>query len=198
MLNATKILSLATDNTASSILEIINLCKQEIVEETAKIKGGNSLLKRTKLAQKLISKMDDWKIKKHGAHFDIIGDKTYQVFGIDGYYVFALEEPLEGLLPSDDDHANYSRCFNKAIYSNPITITNKDIVELETHIRIKKAEQPKKTNVLYDFGKKRYNAEYLLNCYTILGGDITLYQNDSTFDILESQNGKALICNVKQ
>ena len=78
-----------------------------------------------------------------------------------------------------------------------------NISDIKAKLKIFKSENKKhKSLCTYDIGKSRYNSQYLIDCYTILGGkDIQFYQpkgGELTPSIFKSENGKCVIFPIRK
>ena len=86
---------------------------------------------------------------------------------------------------------------------NNLQYTEIDISDIKAKLKIFKSENKKHKNpCTYDIGKSRYNSQYLIDCYTILGGkNIKFYQpknGELKASIFESENGKCIILPVRK
>ena len=201
MLNANKILALLDKEDYKTIKL---LCKQEILEESAKSHGGDFLV-RIKAAQKMLKALNDWQLGKLGAHRrKTPAGVIYQNFN-NSHYGFMLYEALPGLPLADPEKAiDIKKFIDKAEKDfSDRQEQNIDIELIKAHIKEYKAlnKGRKVPAAYYDIKERRYNAQYIVDCYTILGGDIKFYQDDNCLTnaaILESENGKAILLPVRK
>ena len=192
-MNACKVLKLATNN---DMLKIIELAKQEIVENAIKEKHGASNLKRFKMIVKYLKRVGE---------YNPIFEKTwiegdYQCF-TNGYTAFLLKNHF-GELP-----INKEKTIDLHDYlennSREMELAEFNIADVKAKLKIFKAERKDhKFPCYYDIGESRYNAQYLIDCYTILGGEnIKFYRpknGELIPSIFESENGKAIILPVRK
>ena len=193
-MNACKILELAT---RGDIDKIIELAKQEITQKTVKEKYGINHLKRFKTALKYLKKME----KFHPEFSKVWAENNLQCF-TNGYTAFILKNHIENL-PTISEEKSF--CLEPLSIINPqkMRVANIDIADIRAKLKIEKAEKKHKYfTCIYDIGESYYNAEYLIDCYTILGGDnIQFWQpknGELIPSIFESENGKAIILPVKK
>ena len=214
MLNTEKIFSLAkdiesaiikTDDTGIDIVpdgvialqKMLELCRQDIKEQAIKEKGGNELLRRTKAAQKTLSKQS---VRKLGAHMK----DGYQMFTDAGGHIgFALYKPLDGLPQVDNGYDVLWRI--ETSIKSPLELTEINLSEVELCLKEHKSSaeyklcKTNKPAAYFMAGEKAYNPEYILTAYEILGGNVDFYQqNDSLASpaYLESENGKAILAPI--
>ena len=193
MLNASKVLELAQIGDTATI---IAMAEKEIIEAAAKATGGSTLLKRTRAAAKYISKCDE---SRRGTWMD--GDE--QLF-TNGYTAFFLSPAINGL-PEASVRARFD--IRKCIPSTDKYITAEvDPADVAAKLKIWKAKVPARERrhgrpLIYDVGGMCYNAEYILDCYNILGGNITFTQPaewQPVPAVLTSENGKAILLPVRK
>lgn len=193
MLNASKVLELAQiGNTAA----IITMAEKEIIEAAAKVTGGNTLLKRTRAAAKYIEKCDE---HRRGAWLD----DGEQVF-TNGYTAFFLNPIIDGL-PEASARARFD--IRGCIPSTASYITvDVNPADVNAKIKIWKAETSAIERrhgrpLVYDVGEMCYSAEYILDCYNILGGNITFFQPAEwqlAPAVLASENGRAILLPMRK
>jgi hypothetical protein len=192
MLNAETILKLASEGDSA---QIAVLAEAEIRDKAAKAKGGNSLVKRIHAATKYLNDEAKKGCKVwSGCTWMEDGKQCF----VNGYTAFALNEPLEGLRTTDAEHFNVLPCFPDT--SNYITAVV-NVADVTARLKIYKAKHGSKTPFDYDIGNSRYNAQYILDCYNILGGDIVFKlpaNGEITPAVMESENGNALLCPVRK
>ena len=192
-MNACKVLELATNY---NIEKIIELAKQEIAENATKEKHGASDLKRFKLIVKYL---------KYAGECHSRLEKTWieqdcQCFS-NGFTAFLLKNHFEKLPIGTEKIINLHECIKDN--ENNLQYTEIDISDIKAKLKIFKSENKKhKTPCTYDIGKSRYNSQYLIDCYTILGGkNIKFYQpknGELKASIFESENGKCIILPVRK
>lgn len=189
MLNAEKILKLAYKQDFESIVQI---CEEEIRLKTAQEKGGATLASRTKAALKYLGKA-----YKYNEKFGLSWHEDRKQCFTNGYTGFILENDLE--IPACEQEAmRLSRCFPKNL--SEYHLVNIDLSDVKAKIKLHKVAQAAikakdRTPCLYQIEGSYYNADYILDCYNILGGDIVFKQSDfpKSPAVLESENGKAIL-----
>jgi hypothetical protein len=192
MLNALKVLELAQ---IGDTLTIIAIAKKEITEAAAKVTGGNTLLKRTRAAAKYIDKCDE---QRRGAWVD----SNDQLF-TNGYTGFFLKSAIDGLQEAPlTAQLELRKCIPDTDKYITIEVNPADVA---TKLKIWKAENPKAKKYGkpcdYDIGESRYNAEYILDCYNILGGQIVFKipeHGELSPAVLTSENGTAILLPVRK
>lgn len=191
-MNAYKILKLASNN---SVDEIIRLAKLEITEQVIKEKGGNKELKRFKAAQKYIKNIKNHWTTKHNGVWEENGKQCLS----NGYTGFILENKIEGLPKIEKTSLDLHTVFKNTSANNEINVNINDIkAAIKIHKSIHRSNTPP---CEYDLGISRYNAEYILNCYDILGGDVVFKQsetNELSPAILKSENGIAILLPIRK
>ena len=191
MLNAEKILELANVHDDYSIMEA---AKAEIRDATARKKGGTTLKRRVQSAAKYLKEAGNKNSKEWSGCTWVENGK--QAF-VNGYSAFLLNEPLEGLKAIDGIPFPVSKCFPG--HMDNYVIADVNITDIAAYLKIFRAEHGRKTRCDYDILKSRYNAQYILDCYKILGGNIVFkvpQNGELTPAVLESENGKALLCPI--
>ena len=214
MLNATTVLEYAilaeknlrsgmpvTTIIGTGLDKIIELCRQEILEQSAKEVGGSTLVKRIKTAQKMMKGIEEYRLPKAGAATKSAADGSkYQTFN-NGYFGFILYDELQGLPQGDPvdalDMGEQIRVAESQM--NARQEMEVDLAAIKAHIALHRAEHKGQKHIpspVWKLGNHSYNAQYILDCFTILGGDVKFY-NDPTRPVsgavLESENGKAAL-----
>ena len=194
MLNASKVLELAQSGDTATI---VAMAKKEIIEATAKASGGNTLLKRTRAAAKYIDKCDEC---RRGAWIDDKGDQLFT----NGYTAFFLNPAINGL-PEASARARFDirKCVPNT--DNYIAV-EVDPADVAAKLKIWKAETPARERrhgkpLIYDIGGMCYNAEFILDCFNILGGNIKFAQPTEwqpTPAVLTSENGTAILLPIRK
>ena len=193
MLNASKVLELAQSGDTAAI---ITMAEKEIVEAAAKVNGGSTLLKRTRAAAKYIDKCDEF---RRGAW----ADNGEQLF-TNGYTAFFLNPAINGL-PEASARARFD--IRKCVPNTDNYIAAEvDPADVAAKLKIWKAETPARERrhgkpLIYDIGGMCYNAEFILDCFNILGGNIKFTQPTEwqpTPAVLTSENGKAILLPVRK
>lgn len=194
-MNACRVLELATNN---NILQIIELAKKEILENTIKQKHGMSELKRYKLALKYLKNAEEC----NATYGNTWIKNGLQCF-TNGYTAFILKKHINNLPEvSSENKINLEE--HSKIDTNIMHKVEFNIADVKTKLKIFKAENKSHKNLYphYDIGESRYNAKYLIDCYTILGGDnIEFYQpknGELCPSIFQSENGATLIMPVRK
>lgn len=192
-MNACKVLELAINN---DILKIIEFAKQEIAENTIKEKHGANNLKRFKLIVKYLKCSGRYSTKYGNTWIE----DDLQCF-TNGYTAFLLKNHFDELPISEEKFINLHEYIKKGECERQLA--DFDVADVKTKIKIFKAERKDRKNpCYYELGESRYNAQYLIDCYMILGGEnIKFYQpknGELIPSIFESENGKAIISPVKK
>lgn len=192
-MNACKVLELLSSD---KIEELERLAKLEIKEQVIKEKGGNKELKRFKAAQKYIKRIEKRvEFKRLAGTWEECDKQCFT----NGYTAFILKNKIEELPKTEQSVFNLHRVLNNTVAGN---IINVDISNIKAAIKIHKATHNKNSPIcLYDLGISCYNAEYIVNCYEILGGDIVFKQSETSElspAILESENGIAILLPMRK
>ena len=205
MLNAQQILQLLNNGDPISINRVKDICKQEIIESTALQTGGKSLLQRTKAAQIFLARVPPAHIKACGARFQEHDGVEFQMFN-SSYAAFMLVDELDGLIQATEEPHDVLWQFLNNSIDDRVEVKI-DIKGIAAQIKLERAEGfPQRSSsksvlrVPINIGKSCYNAEYLLECYEILGGNIKFYQREDNYRkpaILVSENGKGLLMPVE-
>ena len=181
----------ALNNPILNLLEIVIDCKQELKENTIKQTAGNSTLKRIKAVSKYLSSNQD-KYQKAWLQNDKLAFTN-------GFTGFMLNEKLDVSIV-DEVVFDLERVF-PTIDLSEVAI---DIIDVKTSLKLHKAKQKgmkakDKTACYYEVSEHWYNAQYIIDCFEILGGNIRMYQTSSTVApaVLESENGKAILLPVR-
>lgn len=191
-MNACKVLELVSND---KIEELKRLAELEIKERVIKEKGGNKELKRFKSAQKYIKNAEKcWTVEFKGT-WEENGKQCFS----DGYTGFILENKIEGLEKIENQVLDLHKALECTSVSKEIKV---DINEIKTAVKIYKSTHKRNAPPFeYDLGISRYNAEYIISCYDILGGNIVFKQsetNEISPAILESENGIAILLPMKK
>lgn len=172
--------------------DVMDDCKREIFEASAKLQGGSNKTKRLKSALKYIESIE--REDRRGAW----KSGEYQCF-TNGYTGFLLTDHLDGLEESPASSIELEKCFPDYRYFKDVKIDIGDIkvkmLEHKTANKGKKKVQP----YTYIIDGHYFNAKYILDAYSILGGDIKFYIEEGkplSPAVLESENGKAIILPV--
>lgn len=175
---------------------IVDELRQEIKEAAIKQTKGNSTLQRIKKINKYLSKNDDSRPQIKKAWIE--NEKMCITNGFTG---FMFNEALDGVVVGDQTDFNLSKCFPDESTYKEITL---DIADVKSKIKLHKAKEAgkkakDKTAYQYIIDGHYYNAEYLVDAYEILGGDIVFKQNDNVFHpaIMENENGKAVVLPIR-
>lgn len=192
-MNACKVLELATNN---DILKITELAKQEIAENTIKEKHGASEVKRFRLIEKYLKYAGECNTKLKKTWIE----EEYQCFS-NGFTAFLLKNHFEELPTVEEKAINLHEYIKNN--ENNLQYAEFNIADVKAKLKIFKSENKNsKKPCDYDIGKSRYNAKYLIDCYTILGGEtIKFYKpknGELTPSVFESENGKAIILPIRK
>lgn len=177
------------------LAEIIQELKAEMKEAELKAAGGASLVKRTKLLNKLLSKCYREAFQK--AFYEEIKGEKLQCSIIDGYYAFMLRNELDIPMNENGGSVTISRCLPD--YSN-FGECSFDMVEIKTALKLFKAKKDKTERFCrIEINGRYYNAEYLINVVEILGGDVKMYHDAKNINaaVFESENGLAILMPVR-
>lgn len=178
-------------NPLIELAEIVFELKAEMKQAEQKAAGGASLVKRTKLLNKLLSKCYRNEFKK--AFYEEIKGEKMQCSIIDGFYAFMLRNALDVPTNENGGSVTISRClpdyrdFGECSY---------DIAEIKTTLKLFKAKKDKTESFcLIKINGRYYNAEYLINVVEILGGAVKMYHNAKNINaaVFESENGIAIL-----
>lgn len=199
MLNTSKILAMAK---TGNIDDIIELCRRSLLEEAAKEKGGG-LMKRTKTALKMFDGLEESQYPTCGAVIKKLPDGSARQCFTNGCYAFVLVDPIEGLPAGDKEKALDICTF---VYEAENRKPNMQEVEInpaaiKAYIKEHKAttKGKRKPPAIYNLGECYYNAQYILDACTILGGNVKFYHDENNpikCALLESENGKAILLPV--
>lgn len=192
-MNACKILELALNNNIGKIIEI---ARQEITESTIKEKHGTSNLKRFKLIAKYLKNAGENNPKLANTWIE----NNLQCF-TNGYTAFLLKNHFDELPISNEKEIDLHTCIKRGEEKREFAEFN--IADVKVKLKLFKAERKNREKpCYYDIGESCYNATFLIDCYTILGGEnIKFYQpknGELIPSIFESENGKAVILPVRK
>lgn len=192
-MNACKVLELATNN---DILNIIELAKQEIAEKATKEKHGVSEVRRFKLIVKYLKDAGKYNTQLEKTWIE----EEYQCFS-NRFTAFLLKNHFEELPTVEEKAINLYECIKDN--ENNLKYAEFNIADVKAKLKIFKSENKNsKKPCDYDIGKSRYNAKYLIDCYTILGGETIKFRQPKngklTPSVFESENGKAIILPIRK
>lgn len=169
---------------------LVSDLKRELAETEIKKSKGNTFLKRSKLAEKLINQNDMERIQKGWIETDVF-DNKYQCF-MTSYCGFMLSENLA--MPMYDEQEekpfNMSNLF-KDVSGNSVEY---NIGKIKAEYKSHKPKAKETWRCMVQFGDVYFNAEFFINVVNILGGEPVLYlggKNSASFFV--SENGKAVI-----
>lgn len=176
--------------------------------EETKRKGGNTLLKRQKLFEKLLKQnKDNIREQMRKCWVEEINGEPMQIW-CNGYYFIALNEEYMVDVPTVKDlQPQFFTVGNliKDLTSREMDKMDFDIAEIKLKINDHKAEQKQKpakmrdNRCLFDLGNARYNAEYFINVVSALGDDVEFYQGKKSIDpgFFKSEIGMAYLLPCK-
>jgi len=200
IINVSAILVMAKNGDMDAI---IAACRKSLVEKAAKERGGNALLKRTKAAHKIFSSIEDYRIPQWGSVIKNMPDGSKVQCFVNSYYAFTLYDELEGIPIGDPEKAIDVCQFVKDVENRKPDMVEAaiDIAAVKAYIMEHNASAKGryKPPPIYDTGKVSYNAQGIINCFAILGGNIKMYHdenNPASAAFLESENGKAMLLPV--
>lgn len=169
---------------------LVSDLKRELSEAEIKKSKGNTFLKRSKLAEKLINQNDREHFRKGWIETDVF-DNKYQCF-MTSYYGFMLSENLE--IPMYDEQVekpfNMSNMF-KNVSEN---LAGYDIGKIKAEYKSHKPKAKDKWRCLVQFDDVYFNAEFFISVVDVLGGEPVLHlggKNSASYFV--SENGKAVI-----
>lgn len=192
-MNATKVLELAINNDVDRIIE---LAKKEIREKEVKKKCNSSDVKRFKLIEKYLLKVD-----MPDRFRTTWIENGHQCF-TNGYIAFMLKKHFDQLPKTDIPPLNLNDLIKQKT-ADDLYEVDVDITDVKTKLKIFKAENKAnktKRPCIYRIENSFFNAQYLIDCYTILSGKNIKFsqtKNNLAPAIIKSENGKAIICPVK-
>ena len=150
---------------------LVSDLKRELSETEIKKSKGNTFLKRSKLAEKLINQNDRKHFRKGWIETDVF-DNKYQCF-MTSYYGFMLSENLE--IPMYDEQVekpfNMSNMF-KNVSEN---LAGYDIGKIKAEYKSHKPKAKDKWRCLVQFGDVYFNAEFFISVVDVLGGEPVLH-----------------------
>lgn len=169
---------------------LVSDLKRELSEAEIKKSKGNTFLKRSKLAEKLINQNEREHFRKGWIETDVF-DNKYQCF-MTSYYGFMLSENLEIPMYDEQDEKpfNMSNMF-KNVSEN---LAGYDIGKIKAEYKSHKPKTKDNWRCLVQFGDVYFNAEIFINVVDVLGGEPVLHlgkKNSASYFV--SENGKAVI-----
>ena len=169
---------------------LVSDLKRELSEAEIKKSKGNTFLKRSKLAEKLINQNEREHFRKGWIETDVF-DNKYQCF-MTSYYGFMLSENLEIPMYDEQDEKpfNMSNMF-KNVSEN---LAGYDIGKIKAQYKSHKPKAKDKWRCLVKFGDVYFNAEFFISVVDVLGGEPVLHlggKNSASYFV--SENGKAVI-----
>lgn len=200
---------LKTEN-KTILTDLLENLKAEYRNEEAKKKGGNVLLKRQKLIEKLLKQnqknIPESRNQFHKCWMENINGEPMQIFS-NTYYIIALNEENKVNVPTEMENISFKaeRFFSDKQYHNLHT-TEFDISEVKQHLADFKAEQKqlplkkKMDRCLFDIGNNRFNTEFFINCIETLGENVVFYENEDNrkASYFEGSAGIALLLPCKK
>ena len=166
---------------------LVSDLKRELSEAEIKKSKGNTFLKRSKLAEKIIMSNSREELRSGW-----IEDEK-QCF-MTPYYGFMLTEKLEITMTKSGNHPNLSSTFK---ICNPENIIKYDIGKIKAEYKSHKPKKKYGGICIVQFGDVYFNAEYFIQCVDILGEEPAFYcGKPKEAAIFESKNGKALLCSI--
>lgn len=196
-MKATTVLTHALNNDTKTL---IRLAREEIALESAKETGGASTVARTKKALAYI-KACTIRPEQAGASTVEHNGETYQSF-TNGFTGFLLNPALPGL-PEAKTPFDLAKCLpagGEPVPDLPARLAEARRILAEYKASTTAAERKYRTNPPIIISKCGYNPQYLLDVCAILGGDITMYQDDNKPTSparLESESGIAILLPVR-
>lgn len=185
-MNAYTVLELVSNN---KMEELKKLAKAEITEKAIKENEGNKELRRYKSAIKYFKKVNNDRLN---GTWEENGKQCFT----NGYSAFILDNKINGLKEIQKGFDIYKAIGNTENYVEiPVNIK-----EIKANFKIQKAQSKQKI-YYYDIGISRYNIEFIIHCYDILGGDITFKQHvkdELSCAMMESENGICILLPIKK
>lgn len=191
--------TLAASDTKSSVTvyaPIQNLAllvsdlKRELAEAENKKSKGNTFLKRSKSAEKLIAKNNMGHIQKGWMETDAF-DNKYQCF-MTSYYGFMLSENLVIPMYNEQEEKPFTMAnMFKDVSENSVEY---DIGKIKAEYKSHKPKAKDTWRCMVQFEDVYFNAEFFINFVDVLGGEPVLHlggKNSASFFI--SENGKAVL-----
>lgn len=173
---------------------LVSDLKRELSEAEIKKSKGNTFLKRSKLAEKLINQNDREHFRKGWIETDVF-DNKYQCF-MTSYYGFMLSENLEIPMYDEQDEKpfNMSNMF-KNVSEN---LAGYDIGKIKAEYKSHKPKTKDNWRCLVQFGDIYFNAGIFINVVDVLGGEPVLHLGEKNgVSYFVSENGKAVIMPIK-
>ena len=159
---------------------------------------------RQKKAVKLLQEVGAEKKPMSAAHIveDYDGIK-YQSF-TNGFMGFMLKEEMPDLMFMEPlNMVKVIRENESKLRYEDTLVYRPSLKEIKEYIKIKKAENKDKLiqdDIIYQIGNHYYNAQYLVDVFEVLGGNIEMIQDETkptTPGIFTSENGKAILLPIK-
>lgn len=201
---------LKTEN-KSIIEDLLNKLDVQYREEEMKARGGNTALKRFRIANKILkqNRKDELRTIFHKCFTEEINGEKYQIFGC-AYYLIALKERYkttaeEHTLEEQKEFGfNPGEIFDKSKNAK-LNKVDFDIMEIKKSLEDFKAGQkllPLKGRLtkcelpIGNVDGMGFNAEYFINIVGVLGSDTGFYQNENPIGMsyFKSDIGMALLC----
>lgn len=187
------------------IAKLASELEKDYKAEETKKKGGNELLKRQKLFEKLLKEVQ----KENGnirpqfnkCWIEKINGQPMQIF-CNKYYIIALNENYFVDVPTEKelkDGFRAEKFFIPIKQKQNLNRQDFDLSEIKMQRAQFKAEQkniPPKKRIkkhLVDIGNSSYNSQYFINCVEALGKNSVFYQNQNILGMsyFESEIGIA-------
>lgn len=170
-----------------SLALLVSTLKRELAESEIKKSKGNTFLKRSKLAEKIIMSNSREELRSGW-----IEDEK-QCF-MTPYYGFMLTEKLEITMTKSGNHPNLSSTFK---ICNPENIIKYDIGKIKAEYKLHKPNKKYGRMCIVRFGDVYFNAEHFIQCVDILGEEPAFYCGKPKETVIfESKNGKAILCPI--
>lgn len=187
-------LNKALNSPLINLAEIVEAMEKELFESTIKQSKGNSTLNRIKAINKYLSKCNNDKFKKAFIHED-------NFCFLNGFTAFILNEKLDGI-EIQGNTIDIESFFPKSYDLKEFEV---NIAEVKTALKLHKASESgkkakDKTKCYYEVFEHWYNAEFIIDCYDILGDNIKFFQTNNVLApaVLENENGKAILLPVRK
>lgn len=175
---------------------LVSDLKRELAETEIKKSKGNTFLKRSKLAEKLITQNRMERLQKGWIETDAFENK-YQCFMTE-YCGFMLSENLSIPMHDEQDEKPFNMLnlfkLERILQNTPENSTEYDIGKIKAEYKSHKPKAKDKWNCIVQFGDVYFNAKYFIDAVDVLGRKPAFHlgeKNSASFFV--SENGKAVL-----
>ena len=191
------------------LAELMNKLQADYRNEEAKKRGGNKLLKRQKLIEKLLkenSKTNKEQFSK--CWIETIGGDDMQIY-TNGFFIIALKKDsmvnVETIVDVPENHFKAEKFLVEFKENYNLKELEFDLVDIKQsfaqHMAYQKTKKPiyRDDRYLIEIGNALYNAEYFIDCVEALGDNVIFYQNEfnNQGSYFENENGIAMLLPCK-